>query len=238
MHSFGWSNFIVSCMYLLCVDSSGGKCDSIRLKLVSPGSAFNTFSCGSSKSDGELKINEILEQFYTIFRKYAITHCYQAEEKPLQITFKIPLEPKRNLSRKEFQEYMLSYFQNMFMALEAETGKSVKPLLKTMRLQVCIGDDLSTVFSFPYKPVASDDLVLSIATSIPIHIARAENNVLRPLSKGVNVTFPGDLNSVHDFIDVISFGVYEAIFNYAAKPAKVITAKGRQSAGKSFCLIT
>ncbi|XP_065844679.1 uncharacterized protein [Oscarella lobularis] len=227
---------IQSQLHLVCVDCSGGKCQSVRLKLISRGSSLNVVSSRLSRTDVDLKMNEILEQFHTIFRKYAITNCYETKAKPLWITFRIPVEAKRKLSREEFQENMLSYFHSMLNALQVETGKSVKPLLRTMRLQVCTSDDLSAVFAYPYEAVQADEFVLSIATSVPIQIAIAENNVLRPLSKGVNVTFPGAMNSVQDFIDAISFGVYEAVFNYATKPAKVISAKGRQSAGKSFLL--
>ena len=223
-------------LHLVCIDVVSGKCQSACLSLISPGT--NVFTTHASNRGSEsVKENEILENFFTIFRKYPITNSYMKETKPLRVTFAIPNQPNRQDSKESFQENVESYFHSMFEALRAETGKDVDLFEKGMRLQTCLSDDLSDVFSYPSdKPVEVSHFVLAVSTAVPIQIARAENNRLIPLKKGVNVLLPGSLKSTDHVKRILSFGVYEAVLSYAKAPAKVISATGKQSVGKSFML--
>ena len=218
-------------LHLVCIDAFSGECQSARLSLISPGT--NIVKTCSNEECEDIKENEILENFYTIFRKYPITNCYLKETKALKVTFVIPQKP--NLL-ESFQDGVESYFHSMFRALRDETGKQVDQLEKEMRLQTCFTDDMSAVFTNPYKPMNVNDFVLALATAVPIQIARAEKNLLHPLTKGMNVVLPISQTSTEILKSQISFGVYEAVLNYATAPTKVISATGKQSVGKSFLL--
>ena len=222
-------------LHLVCIDVTSGKCQSARLSLISPGTNIVTMQASSREND-DLKDNEILENFLTIFRKYPITNSYAKETKPLRVAFAIPNQPNPYAFRKSFQDNVESYFHSMFRALQAETGKQVDQLEKGMRLQTCFTDDMSAVFSYPYEPVKVSDFVLAVSTAVPIQIARPENNRLIPLTKGGNVVLAGSLSSTDDVKAAFSFGVYEAVLRYAKAPAKVISATGMKRVGKSFLL--
>ena len=227
---------LFSQLHLVCIDVLSGKCQSARLNLISPGTNIVTTRI-SNRENEDLKDNEILENFFTIFRKYPITNSYEKETKPLRLTFAIPNQPNPQDLRESFQDNVESYFHSMLKALRDETGKQVDILEKRIRLQTCFSDDLSDVFSYTSdKPVEVAHFVLTVSTAIPIQIARAENNRLIPLKKGVNVVLPGSLSSTDDVKTILSFGVYEAVLSYAKEPAKVISATGKQSVGKSFML--
>ncbi|XP_065835804.1 uncharacterized protein [Oscarella lobularis] len=220
-------------LHLVCLDFSAGSCQSVCLNLISSGNTLKVSSSEADDDSAKLEKNEILENFYEIFRKYSISHCFSQQLLQLKITFVIV---KEIFSLKEFQRSMQVYFRNMFRALEKETGKEVKHLVETMRLRVCSSDCLSDVLTCRYKPCETDQFILTVATCVPIQIARAENNLLCPLSKGVNLCSLESLNDVLDLVGSISFGVYEAVLMYAKKPTKIISVKGKQNAGKSYFL--
>ena len=176
--------------------------------------------------------NDILENFYTVFRKYPITNCYVKETKPLKITFVFPQQPNLHVSSGHFK----FYFHSMLRALSSETGKHVDQLKKGMTVQTCSAEDFSNMFFSLCEPVRVGDFVLAVLTAVPIQIARVENNRLIPLTKEVNVSLAGSLTSTDNVNTILSFGVYEAVLRYAKAPAKVVSATGKQSVCKSFLI--
>eukprot|EP00118_Oscarella_pearsei_P019907 m.214194 g.214194 ORF g.214194 m.214194 type:complete len:2677 (+) comp39806_c0_seq19:846-8876(+) len=223
-------------LHLACLDPGEGICKSVQLLLASPQSSLIMTSSSAENSESSLCLNEYLENFYEIFRKYAIKNAYENTLKPLRVMAIFPPKDKLDVNHESFQTNLHFYFQDMLKALEKETGKSVWPLVESMRLQVCSLDNLSTLLSCPYDRICVKSLVLSVVTAVPIQIARAENNVLQPLSKGVSLSLAGSLRNVADFVDAISFGILETVLKYSKNPVKIISAKGLQSAGKSFLL--
>eukprot|EP00118_Oscarella_pearsei_P023535 m.282814 g.282814 ORF g.282814 m.282814 type:complete len:2438 (+) comp40663_c0_seq4:515-7828(+) len=220
-------------VHLIAVDLDSGMLQSVSLDLVSP----DTPSIVRSQNETEKSVlNKDLEFFYSIFRKYAITNCYEEKVKPLRLTFGLNLEEGTEVDLESVRNNLYRYFCDMFKDLETTTGKSSKQLIVLMNLQVCKAKNFTNVFAYPYQPTSGGQWLLSVISSVPIQIAHAEGNQLRPMSKGRGKSIPPALSSVADVIDSISFGLYEAVYKWSEKPVKVISAKGRQSAGKSFLL--
>ncbi|KAL2635729.1 hypothetical protein R1flu_007208 [Riccia fluitans] len=72
---------------------------------------------------------------------------------------------------------------------------------------------------------------------VPIQIARAENNCLRPLADGLELSADVDYDNTISLASLLRFGFYDTVFtSWRNKPVKIISSMGKQSSGKSYLL--
>ena len=174
--------------------------------------------------------NSLLECFYSIFYKYPIRNCYETDVLPFVLFCVHP-----NLST-DVEGTVRRYMVDLLQELEKETGKSTGALLKYMEVVACTSEDCSKLMWRSWKQTGVGLWTRDLISSVPIQIARAEGDRLLPLSRGMNTNFDSSCTDMADVINAISFGLHESIFRTAVVPVKVLSAKGKQSVGKSYLL--
>ena len=220
----------------LLVPLGNGQVKSFVIEATVPESRirFDSKQARSSSSDvaEAQEGNPLLECFYKIFYKYPIRNCYETEIPPL-VLFCVHPNSSSDLEGK-----VRCYMGNLLQELEEETGKATGPLLEHMEIVTCTKEDCSKLMWRSWTPTAIGLWTRELISAVPIQIARAEDDRLLPLSKGMNLNLNFDFSSADmaDVINAISFGLHESIFKTADVPIKVLSAKGRQSVGKSYLL--
>jgi Mg-chelatase subunit ChlD/serine/threonine protein kinase len=217
----------------LLVPLTNGHLKSFVIEAVIPQSRIQFDSKQTKTSTEESQEgNSLLECFYQIFYKYPIRNSYEIDILPL-ILFCIHQSSSGTLEGK-----VRCYMANLFQELEEETGKATGPLLQNMEIVSCTKEDCSKLMWRNWKTTPIGFWTKDLISAVPIQIARAEDDRLLPLSKGMNLNLNFDFSSADmaDVINAISFGLYESIFKTANVPIKVLSAKGRQSVGKSYLL--
>jgi hypothetical protein len=71
---------------------------------------------------------------------------------------------------------------------------------------------------------------------VPIQIARAENNGLKPLVDGLQILPHLNYADALSLAELIRFGFYESVLESWVGDIKVISSMGKQSSGKSYLL--
>ncbi len=71
---------------------------------------------------------------------------------------------------------------------------------------------------------------------VPIQIARAENNSLKPLVDGLQILPHLNYGDALSLAELIRFGFYESVLESWVGDIKVISSMGKQSSGKSYLL--
>ncbi|KAL3686192.1 hypothetical protein R1sor_004214 [Riccia sorocarpa] len=72
---------------------------------------------------------------------------------------------------------------------------------------------------------------------VPVQIARTQNNCLRPLVDGLELSVDVDYDNTVSLASLLRFGFYDAVFaSWRNKPVKIISSMGKQSTGKSYLL--
>jgi hypothetical protein len=71
---------------------------------------------------------------------------------------------------------------------------------------------------------------------VPIQIARAENNGLKPLVDGLQILPHLNYADALSLAELIRFGFYESVLESWVGDIKVVSSMGKQSSGKSYLL--
>lgn len=218
----------------LCIPMSDGHVTSFLVQSTAPASHLQFKSKRARPAKIELmdvqEGNALLECFYRIFYKYPIRDCYETVVSPLAL-FCVHREAKLGLEGK-----VRSYMEDLLEELEEETGKTTRLLLEKMEIVGCTVEDCSKLMWKDFTPTRGGQWIRKLISAVPIQIARPEGDRLLPLSKGMNLNLDWSCADMADVINAISFGLYEALFKAADVPVKVLSAKGRQSVGKSYLL--
>ncbi|EFJ31667.1 hypothetical protein SELMODRAFT_408444 [Selaginella moellendorffii] len=80
------------------------------------------------------------------------------------------------------------------------------------------------------------DFLRRLSCLVPVQIARAENNSLRPLINGMRMAADVNYADSISLAEIVRFGLYDAVIQSWNGPVKVISSMGKQSSGKSYLL--
>ena len=121
--------------------------------------------------------------------------------------------------------------------LRAEKAKDFSGLAVTVRgqaLKTWIGTFTSDEGHGKLVPMGT--WIQRLLCLVPVQIARAENNGLKPLVDGLQI--PSHLNYADalSLASMIRFGFYESLLEGWISDIKVISSMGKQSSGKSYLL--
>jgi serine/threonine protein kinase len=174
--------------------------------------------------------NSFLECFYSIFYKYPIRSCFDNDNPPLVL---FCVHPNAN---KTLENELCRYMVDLLQELKEETGKATGLLLAHMEIIACTVDCCSKLMWRSCKSIALGRWIRELISSVPILIARSQDNRLLPLSKEIAWNFDLACPTMEDVSGDISFGLYESIFKAADAPVKVLSAKGNKSVDNRYLL--
>ena len=86
------------------------------------------------------------------------------------------------------------------------------------------------------REIARDEWLRTLLCPLPIQIARAENNSLKPMIDGQSVPRGLVFANTEALASQIRLGAYEEILAQWKGPLKVVSSMGKQSSGKSYLL--
>ncbi|CAG8550727.1 10371_t:CDS:10, partial [Funneliformis caledonium] len=209
------------------------------LKIVRP--SFENVKFGQWLSFGIEQIttnNGLIDVYAMVFTKYATTTPIGQIDKPLKATFVVDVS-RSSKTISTYEAKIRKYVDKMFEKVKKETKKpsghlkhfkSAYAIFENLTL-----DDESTEYLF-------GEWIILLFCLIPIQIAIARDNEFVPLQDGVfsseldQPNFDGGYGLIGSVSKAISFGWYEAIFEYYADlEVKVISSMGEQSC-KSYLL--
>ena len=84
--------------------------------------------------------------------------------------------------------------------------------------------------------ISRDEWIARLKCLLPIQIARAENNSLKPMIDGMNLSRDLVYADTEALANRIRFGVYDEVLAQWKGPLKVVSSMGKQSSGKSYLL--
>ncbi|CAG8512372.1 14490_t:CDS:10, partial [Funneliformis caledonium] len=181
--------------------------------------------------------NDLIDVYAMVFTKYAINTPIGQIDKPIKATFVVDVSgSSKTISAYEtkIRKYVVKMFEKVKKETKKPSGhlkhfKSAYAIFENLTL-----DDESTEYLF-------GEWIILLFCLIPIQIAIARDSVFVPLQDGVFSTeldqpnFDG-YGLIGSVSKAISFGWYEAIFEYYADlEVKVISSMGEQSC-KSYLL--
>ena len=84
--------------------------------------------------------------------------------------------------------------------------------------------------------ISCDEWIARLMCLLPIQIARAENNGLKPMIDGLNLSRDLVYADTEALANRIRFGIYDEVLAQWKGPLKVVSSMGKQSSGKSYLL--
>ncbi|CAG8715583.1 15519_t:CDS:10, partial [Dentiscutata erythropus] len=183
------------------------------------------------KSDIELKISA--ELFKTI--EYNKVYSFTIEQRKI-----LNVIDSENLDLDEYKIKFRKYISGTFEKLKKETNKPIGHLKKFKTNCASFKNlDLTNMYT-EYK---LGEWLIDFFCLIPLQIAVTRDNKFIPLKDGIllpeidQMTLDENFGIIESVSDSISFGWYEAIFDYySTLKVKVISSMGEQSCGKSYLL--
>lgn len=120
--------------------------------------------------------------------------------------------------------------------LRAEKAKNFSGLATTLRTQALETWLESSTDENQDKFVPMGRWIQLLMCLVPIQIARAENNGLKPLVDGLQIPSNVSYADALSLAGMIRLGFYESILESWVGEIKVISSMGKQSSGKSYLL--
>jgi hypothetical protein len=176
-----------------------------------------------------------LDFVYHIFDKYATSPPLITEPgypTKREVAFDILLKG----SESDLGVQCENYVKEGLEKLKAEKAKDFSGLAITLRSQSLETWLRCSDVQGHGKLVPVGRWIQLLMCLVPIQIARAENNGLKPLVDGLQI--PSHLNYADalSLAGMIRFGFYESILEGWVGDIKVISSMGKQSSGKSYLL--
>ncbi|KAG0585018.1 hypothetical protein KC19_3G251200, partial [Ceratodon purpureus] len=226
-----------------CVLESSSASEVLQMKVqnnVKPKSAGPEHD--SSAAGGLPKSCPELEYVYHIFDKFATSPSLKSsrENDKRELVLKLLLKSSSAI-RNGVGADCKKYIEDSLDKLRSEKGKDFSKLdfyIDAEVLEDWLDGRADRLLS---KPMVDANMTMGswlqkLVCLVPIQIARAENNALKPLMDGLQI--PPHLNYVDALAlaDIVRFGFYESVLDGWTGDIKVISSMGKQSSGKSYLL--
>lgn len=183
-----------------------------------------------------------LDFVYHIFDKYSTSpplimgegHLFNQKQREIEFTI---LLKGLHVSQSDLGVRCERYVKKGLEKLRAEKAKDFSGLAITLRTRA-----LETWLASPSsegnqgKLVPMGRWIQLLMCLVPIQIARAENNGLKPLVDGLQIPSNLSYADALSLAAMIRFGFYESMLESWVGEIKVISSMGKQSSGKSYLL--
>ncbi|RHZ79713.1 hypothetical protein Glove_141g84 [Diversispora epigaea] len=174
-------------------------------------------------------LNSLLDIYSMVFTKYAINNPIGKIDKSLTVFVALDIKNAYYYSEK-FSEY----FDKMWKKFKEETKKPIGHI-KNFKSSVIPYQHLDNIHDLSTDYLLGEWLI-DFFCLIPIQIAITRDNRFIPLRDGLSYS-DNNCRSIGSVSKEISFGWYEAIFDYYSNlELKVISSMGEQSCGKRYLL--
>ncbi|KAL3686193.1 hypothetical protein R1sor_004215 [Riccia sorocarpa] len=143
---------------------------------------------------------------------------------------------------QQLKDECVNSVQSTFYKLESEKGKNFHRLQKRChthelsevpQVLADIGHSVTDEKQSIWRSVRSmGGWIRQLLCLVPLQIARAQNNCLRPLADGLELSADVDYDNTVSLATLLRFGFYDAVFaSWRNKPVKIISSMGKQSTG-------
>ncbi|RHZ89868.1 hypothetical protein Glove_9g264 [Diversispora epigaea] len=209
----------------------------VKLKIDKPFENVEPEKFYDFKIKSRSLLNGLLDAYSMVFTKYAISSPIGKIDKPLTVYIALDL---KNHKIEDHSEKFSEYFSKMWKKFKKETKKPLGHIknFKSFVIPYQVLDNIDDLLS----EYLLGEWLIDFFCLIPIQIAIAQDNKFIPLQDGLvfkidQPTVDNDYGLIGSVSKAISFGWYEAIFNYYSNlELKVISSMGEQSCGKSYLL--
>lgn len=200
----------------------------------------------TQKSSGANTSGPVLDYIYQIFDKYATSPPLRKQSRDLHLRMVLD-GPVATAASAYLSDRCLQYVNTSLQRLERDKGKDfsaiqIHPSVHDANSIVsCIDlpwsvDKVSGLAPSAGPEVQMGEWMRRLVCLVPIQIARAEHNALKPMVDGLQLSGNVDYVDAISLANVLCFGLYEAVFDSWSGPVKVISSMGKQSSGKSYLL--
>lgn len=183
-----------------------------------------------------------LDFVYHIFDKYSTSPPlfmteghHVSNQKQRDVEFTILLKGL-HVSQSDLGVKCEKYVKKGLEKLRAEKAKNFSGLAITLRTQALETWLESSSDENQGKLVPMGRWIQLLMCLVPIQIARAENNGLKPLVDGLQIPSNANYADALSLAGMIRFGFYESMLESWVGEIKVISSMGKQSSGKSYLL--
>ena len=182
-----------------------------------------------------------LDFVYHIFDKYSTSPPLTnnpGQRGRAEVEFSILLNGKGG-PPPDLGEKCETYVRESLDKLRAEKAKDFSDLAVTVRSQALEPWLLEASGSDGHaegQSVAVGTWIQRLMCLVPLQIARAENNGLKPLRDGLQIPSHMTYDNAVSLVDIIRFGNYESLLENWKGDIKVVSSMGKQSNGKSYLL--
>ncbi|KDQ64238.1 hypothetical protein JAAARDRAFT_201615 [Jaapia argillacea MUCL 33604] len=229
-------------VYILSLDISSRRCDSVALRITRKITEFSFRQKGGAKGSGGNEAgtahNSLVDCHAEVWTRFPVVPAVRRR------TILSSSGRSRRHIRFVTHHYHSSfkpYFSRLIATFEKTTRKPVETELSGILADAVAFEDCWNVQPPIVSCFKAGEWLVDILCLIPIHIAVTRDNRFVPLKDGV---FSSGLErsllgaDVGQIVDHLSFGWYESVFRsyMASKPVKVVSSMGEQSVGKSFAL--